>query len=138
MKTIAIIINRRSDSCLNLDLKQKKNEFISFFQNKDTNVHVYIAQPRDKRRAFSVFYTRYIKRQTLLSMGLKTLVLGKNIENIQELEQLWVETLTLNSHKKRLKVAIDGEVKRLHSPLTFSIHPHSLRVIMPSQNQKWV
>lgn len=69
-------------------------------------------------------------------MGLKTLVFGENFKDIKGLEQLWVESVTIKSHKKRLKVAIDGEVKRFYSPLRFNIHPQSLRIIMPSQKQK--
>jgi len=126
---------------IHLQLKGQEERIKTPFILIGNNRYEAIPLTFPKRRAFneghlSVFYTRHIKRQALFNMGLKTLVFGENFNNITELEQLWVEAVTIKSHKKRLKVAIDGEVKRLDSPLRFNIHPQSLRIIMPSQKQK--
>ena len=39
--------------------------------------------------------------------------------------------LAIETHKKRVRVAMDGEVVRLHPPLVFTTRPRSLRVLAP-------
>jgi YegS/Rv2252/BmrU family lipid kinase len=67
-------------------------------------------------------------RMGLLSSFFK-IIFGRENEN----DALSMETtgLTVNSRRPVEKVAIDGEVVRLQSPLKYKILPKSLRVIVP-------
>jgi diacylglycerol kinase family enzyme len=39
--------------------------------------------------------------------------------------------VTVHTHRRRVQVALDGEVMKLHPPLRYSIHPGMLRVFRP-------
>jgi diacylglycerol kinase family enzyme len=41
------------------------------------------------------------------------------------------EAVTVTAHRKRVQVALDGEVIKLHPPLRYSIHPGMLQVFRP-------
>lgn len=70
-------------------------------------------------------------RMGLLSSFLK-IILGR--ETASDAVTLETTGLTVTSKRAMEKVAIDGEVIRLHSPLNYKILPKSLRVIVPASN----
>ncbi len=70
-------------------------------------------------------------RMGLLSSFLK-IILGR--ETAGDAVILETTGLTVTSKRAMEKVAIDGEVIRLHSPLNYKILPKSLRVIVPASN----
>jgi diacylglycerol kinase family enzyme len=41
-------------------------------------------------------------------------------------------TVLVHAHRKRIQVALDGEVIKLHPPLRYAIRPGLLRVICPA------
>lgn len=43
------------------------------------------------------------------------------------------ETLTVRSHNPSIEIALDGEITRMDSPLTFQIRPGALTVIVPTR-----
>jgi diacylglycerol kinase family enzyme len=45
---------------------------------------------------------------------------------------LAAQKLVVQAHRKRIQVALDGEVMKLHPPLRYSIRPGLLRVICPA------
>jgi len=49
----------------------------------------------------------------------------------EDIESLRVKELTIQSHRRRLRVAIDGETVKLPTPLTYRIRPGGLRVLAP-------
>jgi diacylglycerol kinase family enzyme len=80
----------------------------------------------------SVFYARRVGRLTLIKIAIKTLF-GRIMET-PELEALIIKAVTLETHHKWLRVAMDGEVTMIQPPLRFSIRQQSLRVIVPQES----
>lgn len=52
----------------------------------------------------------------------------------EELDQFAVRSITVHSGRRRLRVANDGEVRRLRTPLVYRIRPGALRVLMPGES----
>ncbi len=68
-------------------------------------------------------------------LGLVRLMAGLVLGGWQgdaELEALTVTELTVSSHRRRLRVANDGEVMRLTPPLIYRIRPQALPVLVPA------
>jgi diacylglycerol kinase family enzyme len=59
-------------------------------------------------------------------------VLRKGVEEVKELALLTVEQATIETRRRRLQVALDGEVVPLESPLEYRIRPLALRVHVPA------
>ena len=68
-------------------------------------------------------------RMGLISSFLK-IILGKEVA--ADAVTMEVTTLTVRSKRRFLKVAIDGEVIQLQSPLKYSSRPKTLQVIIPA------
>ncbi len=60
-----------------------------------------------------------------------SLLLGQ-LHLAPEIEVSHVESLTVSSRRRRLRVAVDGEVVRLRPPLRYRIRPQSLNVCVPA------
>jgi diacylglycerol kinase family enzyme len=41
------------------------------------------------------------------------------------------QAVVVTAHRRRIQVALDGEVMKLHPPLRYSIHPGMLEVFRP-------
>lgn len=59
-------------------------------------------------------------------------ILFSRLEGTSQLENLWTNTLTIESPKATVVTGLDGEVVRLTPPLHFRSHPGALKVIVPS------
>jgi diacylglycerol kinase family enzyme len=79
----------------------------------------------------SVWLLREANRLALLRSAF-SLLLGR-LHFAPEIEVSRVENLTVNSRRRRLRVAVDGEVIRLRAPLRYRIRPQSLRVCVPAE-----
>jgi diacylglycerol kinase family enzyme len=55
-------------------------------------------------------------------------VLLKGVQRVKELDLLTVEQVTIETRRRRLQVALDGEVIPLESPLEYRIRPRALKV----------
>ncbi|MEX0928197.1 MAG: diacylglycerol kinase family protein [Balneolales bacterium] len=55
----------------------------------------------------------------------------RGIGGIQDIETLLVKEATVHSRRRKLTVAVDGENRKLHTPLRFRSRPKSLRVVVP-------
>ncbi|MEX0685888.1 MAG: diacylglycerol kinase family protein [Balneolales bacterium] len=55
----------------------------------------------------------------------------KGIQGVQNIETRLVSSITVRPNKRKVTVAIDGENKKLHSPLRFNIIKKGLRVVVP-------
>lgn len=53
------------------------------------------------------------------------------LERVKEFDTLCSETLWVETRRKRLSVALDGEVLSLPTPLRYRIHPRALTVMIP-------
>jgi YegS/Rv2252/BmrU family lipid kinase len=70
------------------------------------------------------------RRPGLLRLALKTLVEGA--ERVKELDLFTVEQIGVETRRRRLQVALDGEVVTLESPLNYRSRPRALRVHVPA------
>ena len=59
-------------------------------------------------------------------------VLLKGAEQAKEIDLVTVEEATIETRRRRLQVATDGEVFTLESPLNYRIRPGALRVYVPT------
>jgi diacylglycerol kinase family enzyme len=57
--------------------------------------------------------------------------LMKRLRSNRDFAVLPAQSVLVQAHRKRIRVALDGEVIRLHPPLRYSIRPGLLRVICP-------
>jgi diacylglycerol kinase family enzyme len=55
------------------------------------------------------------------------------LDRARDFEQHRLEKVTIHSRHRRLTVALDGEVFRLHTPLHYRTRPGALRVIVPRE-----
>jgi YegS/Rv2252/BmrU family lipid kinase len=70
------------------------------------------------------------RRPGLLRLTLKVLVEGA--ERVQELDLFTVEEVAVETRRRRLQVALDGEVVTLDSPLQYRSRPSALKVYVPA------
>jgi len=69
------------------------------------------------------------RRLGLLRLALQ--VVSKGVDDVKELDLLTVEETTVETRRRHLQVALDGEVIPLESPLDYRIRPATLRVHVP-------
>ncbi len=60
-------------------------------------------------------------------------LIGK-LENKKYLAEKHLESVTINSKKKKLKVSLDGEIFDMKPPLEYKILPKSLKVLVPEDS----
>ncbi len=83
---------------------------------------------------FSVYMTRLTGRLALLRIAIKAVVGGLS----QEKDFLAVKTreILIETKRRRIRVAIDGEVQMMNTPIYYRIRPQALRVIVPEDTAK--
>ncbi|MGH9845090.1 MAG: diacylglycerol/lipid kinase family protein [Blastocatellia bacterium] len=77
----------------------------------------------------SLWMLREANRLALLRSAFR--LLGGTLHLAPEIEASPIESLTVNSRRRRLRVAVDGEVIPLRPPLRYRIRPHALNVCIP-------
>jgi YegS/Rv2252/BmrU family lipid kinase len=70
------------------------------------------------------------RRQGLLGLALKTILEGA--ERVKELDLFTVEQVAVETRRRRLQVALDGEVMTLDSPLHYQSRTKALKVFVPA------
>jgi diacylglycerol kinase family enzyme len=70
------------------------------------------------------------RRPGLLGLALK--VLAEGAERVKELDLFTVEGAAVETRRRRLQVALDGEVTSLESPLQYRSRPAALKVHVPA------
>jgi diacylglycerol kinase family enzyme len=70
------------------------------------------------------------QRPGLLRLAWQVLLQGA--ERVKEVDLITVEEATIETRRRRLQVATDGEVFALESPLNYRIRPRALRVHVPA------
>jgi diacylglycerol kinase family enzyme len=81
------------------------------------------------RHELSIYLANAPSRWRFLRMMLRGLV-GR-LHQERDFQTMVATSLSINTRKKRLRVAIDGEVVRMKPPLVFSVSPGGLRVLAP-------
>jgi len=80
----------------------------------------------------SVYFLRRGGRWGVILMLLKTMI--GQVKQWKDFEEIQTKELTIVSRKKRLRVAFDGEVKVIDTPLEYRIKLKALTVIVPVEN----
>ncbi len=78
----------------------------------------------------AVYVVNAERRTGLLRLAWQ--VIRKGPEEVEELDLLTVESTIIETRRRRLQVALDGEVVPLESPLEYRIKPAHLRVYVPA------
>ena len=81
------------------------------------------------RGELCAYFTRRTGRFGLLRIALRGLF-GR-LDQARDFEALTLPQLTVDTPKKTLRIALDGEVTRMAPPLHFRVLPRALRVIAP-------
>ena len=81
-----------------------------------------------------LYVTREMSRWRLFKIGLAALF-GK-LSDVTDLEAMSVREVSVQARRRRLRVALDGEVAVMRLPLRYRIHPAALRVIVPAGNEE--
>lgn len=68
---------------------------------------------------------------SLCALHLIFLTLFNQLKLSHKFVEKTFQEITLHSEKKNLEVSMDGEVKRLETPLHYKIHPKALKVMLP-------
>ena len=78
----------------------------------------------------ALYIPRSLGRHRLLMLALRALVSGGTPD--PELEAITAKAITVRSHRHSMHVSLDGEVVRLRTPLSYTIMPGALQVIVPA------
>jgi len=79
----------------------------------------------------SLYTSNRISRFGLLLLGLRALF--KRLINDGDFLEVTAREISIHSRHRRLRVALDGEVRVLTPPLHYRVVPQSLRVIVREQ-----
>ncbi len=134
----ACLINLLKMPKINIDLythdKQEtvQTPFIFIGNNRyESHVLQFFRRRSLSEGHLNVFYPLRMSRSVLAKMTLQA-ILG-TLHSVPELEDKWIKELTITSRKKKIKVALDGEVNQGTPPLRFSIRSQCLNVIVPEK-----
>jgi len=79
----------------------------------------------------SLYITNRIGRLGLIRLGLRALF-GR-LRNEKDFVAMTTDEVKIETHRKHLRVAFDGEIDILKTPLHYRARPHLLHVIVPEQ-----
>ena len=82
----------------------------------------------------SIYFLHRSGRRGLFLLILRT-IFGR-LRQTKDFEEIFVEEITIETRKKQLLVAFDGEVENLETPLRYKIHKQALRVIVPLETDE--
>jgi diacylglycerol kinase family enzyme len=77
----------------------------------------------------AIYVMKASQRLSLLRLGLE--VMTRGVDQVPELDLLRVTESKVETRRRRLQVALDGEVRVLASPLEYRSRPGALRVLAP-------
>jgi diacylglycerol kinase family enzyme len=87
------------------------------------------ARPALDRGELSLYVARNARRWGIVRIALRALV-GR-LRQDRDFEALTVPELEVATHRRTVRVALDGEVYRMESPLRYRIRRRALRVLAP-------
>ena len=86
-----------------------------------------------ERGELSLYVARNVRRWGIARLVLRAL-LGR-LRQDKEFEALAVPHVEVGTHRRIVRVALDGEVFRTESPLRYRSRPRALRVLAPPSHQ---
>ena len=81
-----------------------------------------------------LYVTREMSRWRLFKIGLAALF-GK-LSDASDFDAMCVRELSVQARRRRLRVALDGEVAVMRLPLRYRLHPAALPVIVPATQEE--
>jgi len=78
----------------------------------------------------SVYFLKRGGQWGLIMLIVRTLF-GR-LRQAKDFEEVSTESITIETRKKRLLVAFDGEIATMQTPLKYKVHPRALKVIAPA------
>lgn len=81
----------------------------------------------------SVYFVKRGGRWGLIVLIART-IFGR-LRQARDFEEINTAELTIETRKKRLLVAFDGEIALLNTPLNYKIHPRALSVLVPLEEE---
>jgi diacylglycerol kinase family enzyme len=113
------------------EAKVRRTPFV-FVGNNEYRLEGLRAGSRDSltKGQLAVYVLNAERRVGLLRLAWQ--VLRKGVDQVRELDLMMVEQATIETGRRRLQVALDGEVIPLESPLQYRIRPRTLRVHVPA------
>lgn len=81
----------------------------------------------------SVYFLHRGGRWGVIMMLLRTLT--GSVRQWRDFEEVMVESVTIHTRRRRLSVALDGEVAIMETPLEYRILPRALTVIAPAADE---
>ena len=82
----------------------------------------------------SVYFLQRSGRRGLFLLALRT-IFGR-LRQARDFEEISPSEITIETKRKQILVAFDGEVEVMNTPLHYKIYPQSLRVIVPKENDE--
>ncbi|HEY0429578.1 MAG TPA: diacylglycerol kinase family protein [Pyrinomonadaceae bacterium] len=82
----------------------------------------------------SVYFLHRSGRKGLFLLIVRT-IFGR-LRQTEDFEELKTGEITIETKKKQILVAFDGEIEKLETPLRYKIHPQALRVIVPRETDE--
>lgn len=86
------------------------------------------------RGTLFLYVTREMSRWRLFKIGLAALF-GR-LSKTTDFDAMSVREISVQARRRRLPVALDGEVVVMRLPLRYRIHPAALRVIVPARKEE--
>jgi len=112
--------------------KEKRTPFVFVGNNKYTLEGLSLgSRSRIDEGSLFIALAKANGRRRMLMLILHAL-LG-SVRAQRDFDVIGLELCTIESRKKRMLVAYDGEVERMQMPLTYAIHKKALCVIVPRQ-----
>ena len=84
------------------------------------------------RGELALYLAHDITRVGLLRMIVAAL--RGRVKQVQEYEEMKAAEVTVMLRKRRVRVSLDGEVKRMSSPLRYRVRPGALQVLCAAES----
>jgi YegS/Rv2252/BmrU family lipid kinase len=81
----------------------------------------------------SVYFLHRSGRRGLFLLIVRT-IFGR-LRQTEDFEEITTREITIETRRKRILVAFDGEVEKLETPLRYKTHAKALRVIVPRESE---
>ena len=112
------------------DVTRVRTPFVFVGNNRyEMNLFSFGARSALDRGELSLYVARNVRRWGIVRLAVRALV-GR-LRQDREFEALTVPQVDVGMHRRVVRVALDGEVFRMESPIRYRIRPGALRVLAP-------
>ncbi len=109
----------------------RKSAFVFIGNNRYTMEGFEIGErARIDEGALSLYVTQRMGRFGLLALAIRALL--RRLRQARDFDMVTATTLVVDTPGRHMRVATDGEVTLMETPLNYRIRPGALRVIAPS------